>query len=304
MIDPRRLRVLVEVARRGSISAAANALSFVPSAVSQQIDALEREVGVQLTARAGRGIVLTNAGQLLVEHGEELLRRLTVAEEAVRELDGLAGGRLRVASFQSAGATLVPNALKAFARAHPRVQLSLVEEEPARSVPALKRYDVDLALIYHYQFVEAISEPYIVWRELMTDTMALVVGSDHPHSSTRRVRLEQFSDDVWIADHPGTSAHTLTTRACGAAGFEPNIAFTTDDYLVALRLVAGGLGVSFVPSIALTGLRESVRVARLVAPPAREVLAAWREDNRSEAVGAMVNLLAREAMHFSKRASA
>lgn len=304
MIDPRRLRVLVEVARRGSISAAADALSFVPSAVSQQIDALEREAGVKLTARAGRGIVLTTAGRLLVDHGEDLLRRLAVAEDALRELDGLVGGRLRLASFQSAGATLVPNALSRFAREHSGVRLSLIEEEPAQSIPALKRHDVDLAVIYHYDFVDPVAEPGIEQRRLMTDEMTLVMPPDHRLASRGRVTLQRFAEDVWIVDHPGTSAYILTTRACRAAGFEPDIAYTTDDYLVALRLVAGGLGVSFVPTLALTGLHEAVSCASLRQPPGREVLAAWREDSRSEAVRVMVELLTDESARVGPAARA
>jgi len=119
MLDLRRLRVLVEVARQGSIAAAAESLSFVPSAVSQQIAALERELGVELTTRVGRGIALTHAGRLLVEHAEELLGRLARAEEAVRQLGGLGSGRLRLAAFTSAGATIVPGALATLARRHP-----------------------------------------------------------------------------------------------------------------------------------------------------------------------------------------
>lgn len=290
----------MEVARCGSIAGAAESLSFVPSAVSQQIDALERELGVELTARAGRGTVLTSAGRLLVEHAEELVKRLAAAEDAVHRLNGLVSGRLRIASFTWASATLLPGALAAVAQRHPGVRLTLVEQDPSESIQALKRYEVDLAVVYQDPSLEEIAEPGVVQLELMTEPMILAVPPRHPMARKQRVALESFADDTWVVGHAGTGSHVLALRACRAAGFEPRVAYTATDYLVALRLVAAGLGVSLVPGLAIVGLGEPVGTASLDSPPARTVLAAWREGNRSESVEVMVQLLTEEAKRLAR----
>jgi molybdate transport repressor ModE-like protein len=130
MLDVRRMKVLREVAARGSFSAAAESLSFTQSAISQQVAALERETGATLLERGSRGVRLTDAGRALVRHADAILARLDDAEEELAALAGLRGGRLRLASFQSAGATLVPRAVAAFQGRHPEVELSMVEAEP------------------------------------------------------------------------------------------------------------------------------------------------------------------------------
>src|SRR5215475_12254314 len=130
MLDVKRMRILKEVAHRGSISAAAEALSYTQSAVSQQIAALEAETGLALLERHPRGVSLTAAGQTLVGHADGILTRLEAAEEAMEAIAGVRGGRLRMASFPSAGATLMPRAIAEFRAAHPGVELSLAEGEP------------------------------------------------------------------------------------------------------------------------------------------------------------------------------
>src|SRR3954449_4972634 len=138
MLDVRRMRVLREVAVRGSFSAAADALAYTQSAVSQQIAALEREAGSTLVERNARGVRLTDAGRALVEHADGILARLAAAEEELEAIAGVRGGRLRLASFPTAGATLVPLAIAEFSKQHPGVELSLVEAEVEESIPRLK----------------------------------------------------------------------------------------------------------------------------------------------------------------------
>src|SRR5436190_15625116 len=130
MLDVKRLRVLREVAARGSFSGAAESLSFTQSAISQQVAALERETGTRLVERSARGVRLTDAGRALVAHAEAILARIDDAEQELAAIAGLRGGRLRLASFQSAGATLVPHAVAAFHERHPDVELGMVEAEP------------------------------------------------------------------------------------------------------------------------------------------------------------------------------
>src|SRR6476469_2073134 len=150
MLDVRRLRVLREVAHQGSFSAAGDALGYTQSAVSQQIAALERETGMTLVERSARGVRLTDAGRTLVDHADGILARLSAAEEELEAIAGLRGGRLRLASFPPAGATLVPLAIAEFSRRHPAVELSLVEAEVEVSVPALKAGELDVALTFEY----------------------------------------------------------------------------------------------------------------------------------------------------------
>src|SRR5919204_1677404 len=147
MLDVRRMRVLREVAQRGSFSAAADALAYTQSAVSQQIAALEREAGARLVERNARGVRLTDAGRALVAHADAILARLADAEAELEAIAGLRGGRLRLASFPSAGATLMPEAIARFSKRHPAVELSLAEAEPDESLPRLKAGELDLILI-------------------------------------------------------------------------------------------------------------------------------------------------------------
>src|SRR5690349_16096320 len=148
MLDVRRMRVLREVAQRGSFSAAAEALSFTQSAVSQQIAALERETGTVLVQRSARGVRLTEAGEALVRHTDAILARLAEAEAELEAIAGLSGGRLRMASFESAGATLMPLAIAAFRERHPAVELSMTLLEPEDSIPQLRAGELDLALTF------------------------------------------------------------------------------------------------------------------------------------------------------------
>src|SRR5919199_3868969 len=148
MLDVRRMRVLREVALQGSFSAAAEALSFTQSAVSQQIAALEREAGTVLVQRSARGVRLTEAGEALVRHTEAILARLAEAESELEAIAGLKGGRLRMASFESAGATLMPLAIAAFREQHPAVELSMTLLEPDDSLPQLRAGELDLAITF------------------------------------------------------------------------------------------------------------------------------------------------------------
>src|SRR5512134_897079 len=150
MLDVRRMKVLREVAARGSFSAAAEALSFTQSAVSQHVAALERETGTQLVERGPRGVRVTEAGRVLIGHADAILARIESAEEELAALAGLRGGRLRLISFQSGGATLAPRAVAAFRERHPQVELSMQEAEPEEAAPRLRAGEADLALVYDH----------------------------------------------------------------------------------------------------------------------------------------------------------
>jgi len=239
MLDVRRMRVLREVAVRGSFSAAAEALSFTQSAISQQIAALEREAGCTLVQRNARGIRLTEAGEALVRHADAILARLSEAEAELEAIAGLRGGRLRLASFESAAATLMPLAIAAFRAEHPGVELSMLMMEPEDSAPLLRAGELDLALGFDSRIRGEVDG--IARLQLISDPMFIAMPADHPYAHKRNLRLADLADDPWIAGTTECECNRLITRACAIAGFAPRIAFQTDDYTAMQGFVAAGL---------------------------------------------------------------
>src|SRR5918911_4521699 len=181
MLDVRRLKVLREVAARGSFSAAADSLSFTQSAVSQHVAALERETGSTLLERGPRGIRLTDAGRALVAHADAILARIDDAEEELAAIAGLRGGRLRLACFQSAGATLVPRAVAAFHERHPAVELGMVEAEPEEASERLRAGDIDLALVYDFEPIPGMLDAELDLTPLLDDPYDVILPEGHKH---------------------------------------------------------------------------------------------------------------------------
>jgi DNA-binding transcriptional LysR family regulator len=301
MLDVRRMRVLREVAVRGSFSAAAEALSFTQSAVSQQIAALEREAGTVLVQRSARGVRLTEAGEALVRHAEAVLARLAEAEAELEAIAGLRGGRLRLAAFESAAASLMPLAIAAFRAAHPAIELSLILAEPDQSAPMLKSGELDLALGFDSRIRAEVDG--IARRHLLSDPMYLVLPADHPLVHKRNVRLSDFAEDPWIAGIYDCECNRLIMRACAVAGFEPRIAFETDDYTAMQGFVAAGVGVSLIAELGLTSVRDDIAVRALGRDtPVREVYAATAADAyRTPATEAMLDILAGVAERYERR---
>jgi DNA-binding transcriptional LysR family regulator len=296
-LDLTRLRVLAAVARTGSVTAAARELHYAQPSVSHHLARLDAEAGIPLLQRAGRGVRLTEAGRLLAARAEEILGRV---EGAQRELDALAGlraGRARLAAFPSALATLVPDAVARLADDHPGVSVGLLEAEPPEAVAALASGEVDVALVFEHTDVDARAdeESRFEVTDVLTESVHLVRparGSPRPGPAPSVANL---ADATWIAGCERCRAD-LVAR-CGAAGFAPRIAFETDDYVAVQALVAAGVGVSLLPSLALRAHQnpgvEAVplpgthrRVVALTAgaptPPARALI------ERLAAVGAGV----------------
>lgn len=300
MLDVRRMKVLREVAARGSFSAAADALSFTQSAVSQQVAALEREVGTTLLERGPRGVRLTDAGRSLVSHTDAILARIEDAEEDLAALAGLRGGRLRLASFQSAGATLVPRAVAAFHDRHPDVELSMIEAEPDDAQERLHSGDIDLALVYDFEPVPGTLGEDLELTHLIDDCYDAVIARDHRLADRRRLRLSDLAGDPWIASTDRCGCRVITDRACQDAGFELHVAFEADETMAAQALVAAGVGVTIFPRLALNPLHPGV-VARSLGrdAPVRRVWAAQlREGYRSPASEAMLQILLDVAEEF------
>ena len=289
MLDVRRMRVLREVAVQGSFSAAAEALSFTQSAVSQQIAALERETGTILVQRSARGVRLTEAGEALVRHADAVLCRLAEAEAELEAIAGLRGGRLRMAAFESAGATLMPMAIADFRAKHPAIELSMTLGEPEHIEPQLKSGELDLVLGFGSRFTD---EDGIERRFLLDDPMLLVLPQDHALANKRNLRLADLADEAWIGGPQDCECNRLIYGACSAAGYDPRIAFETDDYAAVQGFVAAGVGVSLIAELGLRTIRDDIVVRPLGRDtPCRQIFATALDGYRSPATVAMLDLL-------------
>jgi DNA-binding transcriptional LysR family regulator len=298
MLDTRRLRVLCEVAKHGSFSAAAATLGYTQPAVSRQIATLEAEAGTVLVLRVPQGAVLTDAGQLLVKRAETILASLVDAETELRALAGLEGGRLRLASFASAAASILPLAIARFRERFPAVELTIAMADPIESLPRLRAGELDLAL--SHEALSARSGPdamelrgAIEQVHLFDDPMYVAMPPEHPLACEQELGLARFADQPWMLATTKTCPDSrLFLRACHDAGFEPQIAFQNDDYPAILGFVAAGVGVALIPDMVCRGIRDDVVVRELdPAPPNRPIMAALSAGYRSPAAAAMLNVL-------------
>jgi molybdate transport repressor ModE-like protein len=303
MLDVKRMRILKEVADRGSFSAAAEALSYTQSAVSQQIAALEREAGTQLVTRGSRGIRLTEAGEALVRHADAILTRLADAEAELEALAGLRGGRLRLAAFPTVGATLMPLAIANFRQRHPDVELMVRQLEPEDSLPLLKMGELDIALTIEPN--TSLDTDGLDSTFLLDDPMFVVLPLDHPLANKSRARLKDLKDEAWIGTTDACSCGALVRNHCiRSGGFEPQITFESDDYLAIQGLVAAGVGVAMIPTLALTTVRDDIIIRDLGnEAPIRTIAAATLPGaQRSPAARAMLEVLTEVAAQYAKPA--
>jgi DNA-binding transcriptional LysR family regulator len=275
MLHLGRLRVLSEVVARGSFSAAAEELSYTQSAVSQAIARLEKETGATLVIRDRRGVRPTAAGATLVEHAEAILGQVEAAEQGLAAVLGVRGGRLRAASFPSAGATLMPLAVATFRERHPDVALTLAEGEPEEIAPRLRVGEFDLALLFEFPGARERIGAGLRSTALLEDPMDVVLPADHPLAAKPSLALSDLRDEQWVQTSESSPCARHVVRSCLAAGFEPHVTFESDDYETVQGLVAAGVGVALIPRLALTRLHPDIAV-RALAPrsPTRKVIAA------------------------------
>ncbi|MFE3582174.1 LysR family transcriptional regulator [Streptomyces vinaceus] len=298
MLDVRRLRLLRELARRGTIAAVAEALAFSPSAVSQQLSVLEREAGLPLLERTGRRVRLTPAGQNLVRHADAVLERLEEAAADLAEARSGPAGALRIGAFPTATRAIVPAALVALARRHPGLEPMVSETDPAAVAHALRAGDLDVALVHEYDFVPAPREPGLATQPLYREPMYLAAPAQAPSAGAVRASasapapasapgpasgpapdqgavLRAHADDPWITATHGTLCHAMAVRACQAAGFTPRIRHRVDEFPAVLALVAAGQGVAVVPQLGVMGPADpAVALTRL--PMERRTKVAFR----------------------------
>lgn len=302
MLDLRRLMIFREVAARGSITAAAEALDYTQPAVSRQIATLEAEAGRQLLERVPQGIRLTDAGAVLLDHAHAIATQVDLAEDGLRALDGLERGRVRLAAFPTADTALVPDAIARFRRAHPGVELKLSESISERSLERLRAGEVDLAVVSDHES-QRLDLTGVDLTHLVDDPAYLALARHHPLARKRRLRLADLRDESWI--EAGQQGYVLPLlSACRKVGFEPRIEFEVGPWNAKQGLVAAGVGVCLIPSLALSAVRQEVVLRPLGADaPKREVFAATRAGNRSPAAERMVELLLDAARRCERRAA-
>ena len=264
MLDVVRLRVLAAVARHGSVTAAARELHYSQPSVSHHLARLEAETGAQLLQRVGRGVRLTEVGQLLADRATEILGRLDAASAEVSTYVGLGAGRVRLAGFTSAMSALVPAAAAALAREHPGLEVGLVDTHPPETLQLLRAGRADLGLIFRYDETEPEPDGIRLVHLLDDPTYLLTTG---PTSGPA-----EHSDDAWIAGCDRCRSHLLDV--CARAGFEPRVTSSTDDMVLMQELVAAGMGVTIIPGLALRAHRSVGVVATELVGSVRHIYAA------------------------------
>ncbi|MEJ8639131.1 MULTISPECIES: LysR family transcriptional regulator [Streptomyces] len=294
MLDVRRMQVLRAVVTSGSVTAAAANLGYTPSAVSQQVAALEKQAGTALLERVGRGVQPTAAGRLLTEHAGVISRNIAEAETALADLREGRTGRLAVRYFATAGGTIVAPALADLRRTHPGVQIDLKLIDPEDPLPEVKHGRADLAVV-----VQLPDRPREDVRlvHLLDDPYRAVLPKGHPLASRRVIDLADLAAERWIGSEWPGPCLDVVLGACGAAGFTPDIVVQSEDYATAQGFVAAGLGVGLMPRIGLGSRHPGVVVRKVRRPePVRAIHAAVRESSLTQpALRALLDALKQAA---------
>ena len=279
----------------GSFTGAATSLGYTQPAISQMVRRLEQRTGTVLVERIGRSVRLTEAGDVLARAAGPVLTALDAAEDEVAAIAGLRSGRVRLAAFPSSSATVVPHALRLLRQRHPDVTVSFTEAEPPQSLAMLRAGECDLAVAFAYEGTDIgrgeEDMDLFVTTPLLEDEVRLVVSTDHPLAGQTSARLDALREDEWIAGCPRCRGHLLTL--CDRAGYSPNVAYETEDYVAVLGLVTEGIGVALVPDLILSATKhENVAVLAIDPPSRRNIVAVTTADlQRVPAVAATLEAL-------------
>jgi len=276
MIDVAGLRVMRAIAEEGSFTGAALALGYSQPAVSQMVRRLEQRAGTALVDRIGRTVRLTEAGAALARRAGDVLAAIDAAEEEVAAIAGLRAGRVRLAAFPSASATLVPKALARVKTRFPDVAVTFTEAEPPESLAALRAGECDLAIAFAYEGTdigrgEEDLDPFET-RHLLDDEVLLALPVGHRLADRRVVEIAELEGETWIAGCPRCRGHLL--QMCDAGGFRPNVAFETEDYVAVAGLVAAGLGVALIPDLIVRTAHHPDVVTTQVRPASKRQIVA------------------------------
>ncbi|MDG5771142.1 LysR family transcriptional regulator [Mycolicibacterium fortuitum] len=261
MIDVRKLRMLSALDRLGTIAAVADELHLTAPGVSMQINAFERELGVPVTERQGRRVVLTPAGRVLAAHGRDIVDRLSLAQMDVEALKSGVAGHYRVGAFPSAARTIVADAWAALTVEHPGLTAELTTPEPEAALADLTSGVLDLALIHSYSNVPRELPDSITAERVTVEPVWAAMHVDDA-LATQTVDLADLSDRHWVTPPRGTTCYDMVERACGLAGFRPSVVAQSPDFAVLMALVNAGIGVALVPSL---GIGEAPAGVALVA---------------------------------------
>jgi len=294
MLDVRRLRLLVELSRRGTLAAVAEALSYSPSSVSQQLALLEREAGVPLLVQVGRRVQLTPQALVLVEHGKAVLDRLEEAEADVARSLTAVGGTVRIAVFQSAAHAMVPQALTLLRTEHPALRVEVTEREPDAGLFEVSARDFDLVIAEQYPGHTRAHRDDLDRVHLAADAIRLALPAHPARSGT--IGLAAASAMPWVLEPQGTASREWAEQLCREAGFEPDVRFETADLMAHIRLIRSGNAVGLLPDLVWAGEAPSVTLVDLPGHPEREVFSSTRLAAASRpAVVACRDALARAA---------
>ncbi|HEY9439257.1 MAG TPA: LysR family transcriptional regulator, partial [Streptomyces sp.] len=279
MIDVRRLRVLRAVADHRTVTAAAAALYLTPSAVSQQLAALEQETGHHLVERGARGTRLTPAGEILLSHANAVLAQLERAEAELADYSGGVAGTVTVAAFATGIGLVLAPAIAELARTSPGIRVRVQDTEGDASVPMVLDRQVDVAVAVEYRGAPGADDRRLTRVPLYSEPFDAVLPVGHRLAELEQVPLADLAKDAWIGQYPGNPCHDVVVLACEFAGYEPRFEHSSDDFQAVVALAGAGAGVALVPRSALRGTDLGGVVVRPVegSAPTRRVFAAVRQ---------------------------
>lgn len=270
MVEIKQLKLVQALARMGSLSAVARSLGYTQPAISQQVRALEKELGTAIVVRDRRGVDLTDAGRILLRHSALVLQSVALAEAEVAAVAGLRTGRVRIAAFPSAAATIVPDTMASMTVEHPGITFTMTQAEPPQALELVLSDECDIAVVFRYDTNDvtdvSIDSDTLMWIPLLDERIHVVLPGGHPSASSDRVELAELAESPWIAGCPSCRGHLV--KACAEEGFSPTIAFETDDYVALQNLAARGLGVAILPDLVLAAVHVPGLQTRPLAPDA------------------------------------
>lgn len=291
VLNPIHLRTLRECVRTGSFAEAGRKLGYTASAVSQQMVLLERVLGAELFERSARSVRPTRLALRLAERAREVLGELEALEREARAMVTGDQGALRVASFATANARVLPEALAAVAAQRPHAEVHLDEGEPDEVISGVLGGEVDAAVVFEYDLDPRQWPLELHARELLAEPLRLALPADHPLATATEVPLVELADEAWICTRGDTAGARSFERLAAAEGMVPRIIFRSNDYAVIRELVARGLGVAVLPGLAI---REGdVRITRIAGwQPYRRVKVLYRPQNTNPLLALAIDCMA------------
>jgi len=297
MLDVRRLLVLQELSRQGTVNATAATLHLTPSAVSQQLAALSRELGCAVTEKEGRNLRITGAGRVLLAHAGEIMAQLEALRSDLEQHHLGQVGVVRIGSFQTAANRIVVPAAAALAVTHPRLEVSLSQIDAPRSVQEVAAGRLDIALSVEYIDSPPSTDPRFTRIPVLQDEFQALLPAGHSLAARKQVSLSDLRDEPWIGSLPGSPCHFVTMAACAAAGFAPQVRHSIDDWAITVELVAAGLGVALIPTLARPPARSDIAIVPLSGrPAARNIFAFTRRGTEESPTVATVLTAMRDAV--------